>query len=123
MPARPICRFQEPVAVVVPVIPSKSYIQLIKESLSDDKGLGDIAYISIAALTVSAITSLSHILILATIDYGMCWYTIEKQSGPMALCSFNPVPTGQAAGLIFGAFAALIGALAAYVVATRRKTT
>ena len=36
-------------------------------------------------------------------------------------CNFDPLPIGQSAGLIFGAFGALIGALAGYMAATRKQ--
>ena len=36
-------------------------------------------------------------------------------------CVFDPLPIGQASGLIFTAFGVLIGAFSAYMAATRRK--
>ena len=88
-------------------------------------GLADMAYIAIGALTVSAIAALAYILVMATVSYTRCTHIVDVGEGTRAAiaCTFDPLPVGQAAGLIFGAFAALIGALAGYMAATRRATS
>jgi hypothetical protein len=83
------------------------------------------AYIVIGALAVSAIAALGFIFAMSAIDYIHCQPTINLSSGTeetrkIVPCRFDPLPVGQAAGLIFGAFSALIGALAGYMAATRR---
>ena len=111
----------------------------LREAISDSDGLGDMAYIVIGALAVSAIFSLVFILSMSAIDYRNCQPTISistaskgtegtdvsaaatSDSRHITPCRFDPLPVGQAAGLIFGAFGALIGALAGYMAATRRK--
>ncbi len=111
----------------------------LREAISDAEGLADMAYIVIGALAVSAIFALVFIFSMSAIDYRNCQPTITistatngtegmdvsaasaSDSRHIAPCRFDPLPVGQAAGLIFGAFGALIGALAGYMAATRRK--
>lgn len=99
----------------------------LREAISDEDGRADIAYISIGALTASAITSLTFIFVMSAVSYHNCRTItqIAQKAGDVvtsiAPCTFDPLPVGQAAGLIFGAFGALIGALAGYMAATRRR--
>ena len=95
----------------------------LREAISDTGGLADMAYISIGALTVAAIFALVFIFGMSAIDYYHCAPTVtvgSQDSRHIVPCRFDPLPVGQAAGLIFGAFGALIGALAGYMAATRR---
>lgn len=99
---------------------------LFREAISDDQDRADMAYISIGALTVAALASLIFIFTMSAIDYYNCKpvTTIAAGSEPVTSvipCRYDPLPLGQAAGLIFGAFSALIGALAGYMAATRRQ--
>ena len=82
----------------------------LREAISDEQGLADMAYVAIGALTGAAIGALIFICAMAGIAYASCKVN----------CAFDPLPIGQAAGLIFGAFGALIGALAGYMAATRK---
>lgn len=98
----------------------------MREAISDREGIADMAYIAIGALTVSAIVALAFIFGMSAWDYAHCdpITTISKGDTSVASvvpCRFDPLPIGQAAGLIFGAFGALIGALAGYMAATRRR--
>jgi hypothetical protein len=95
----------------------------LREAISDEGGLADMAYIAIGALTVSAIASLMFVMAMSTVSYVRCTHIVDVGDKVRAAipCTFDPLPVGQAAGLIFGAFAALIGALAGYMAATRRK--
>lgn len=100
----------------------------IREAISDREGLADMAYISIGALTVSAICALIFIFAMSAIDYATCQPVTTVAKGDQSVtsvipCRYDPLPLGQAAGLIFGAFGALIGALAGYMAATRRPAT
>lgn len=84
------------------------------------------AYIVIGALAVSAICALAFIFAMSAIDYIHCQPTISLTNGAedtrhIVPCRFDPLPVGQAAGLIFGAFSALIGSLAGYMAATKRS--
>lgn len=89
----------------------------VRESISDENGQADIAYVAIAALTTGALGSLAFISFMAAVAYFQCTPLVKPDV--VVNCTFDPLPMGQAAGLIFGAFGALIGALAGYMVATR----
>ncbi len=91
----------------------------LRESVSDESGQADIAYLAIAALTGAAIGSLVFICTMAAIAYFRCVPLVTP--GVVVNCTFDPLPMGQAAGLIFGAFGALIGSLAGYMMATRKQ--
>jgi hypothetical protein len=94
----------------------------LREAISDNDGLADMAYICIGALAAAAIASLAFIFVMATVSYVRCTHIVDVGQGVRAAvaCVFDPLPIGQAAGLIFGAFAALIGSLAGYMAATKR---
>jgi len=98
----------------------------LREACSDSESQVDMAYIVIGALAVTAIFALAFIFAMSAIDYRDCQPTIALSNSPkdqtrkITPCRFDPLPVGQAAGLIFGAFSALIGALAGYMAATRR---
>ena len=98
----------------------------LREACSDSESQVDMAYIVIGALAVSAIFALSFIFVMSAVDYSKCQPTISLSNTPddqtrhITPCRFDPLPVGQASGLIFGAFSALIGALAGYMAATRR---
>lgn len=92
-----------------------------RESISDEAGIADIAYVAIAALTAGALGALAFVCLMAGIAYFQCTPLVKPDV--VVNCTFDPLPLGQAAGLIFGAFGALIGALAGYMVATRSPRT
>jgi hypothetical protein len=98
----------------------------LREACSDSDSQIDMAYIVIGGLAVSAICALAFIFTMSAVDYQHCQPTISLSNSPedqtrhIVPCRFDPLPVGQAAGLIFGAFSALIGALAGYMAATRR---
>jgi hypothetical protein len=63
---------------------------------------------------------------MSAISYHKCEPITTISKGDQSVtsvipCNFDPLPVGQAAGLVFGAFAALIGALAGYMAATRKQ--
>ena len=98
----------------------------VREAISDEKGQVDMAYVSIGILTVTAVAALIFICSMSAISYSKCMPTITLETGSedkrhIVPCVFDPLPVGQAAGLVFGAFAALIGSLAGYMAATRRR--
>ena len=98
----------------------------LRQAISDEQGLADMAYIAIGALTLSAIAALAFICTMSAISYHACKPVTTVATGAQAVtsvvpCNFDPLPVGQAAGLIFGAFGALIGALAGYMAATRKR--
>jgi hypothetical protein len=99
----------------------------LREACSDSDSQVDMAYIVIGALAVTAIFALAFIFAMSAVDYIHCQPTISLSNTPddqtrhIVPCRFDPLPVGQASGLIFGAFSALIGALAGYMAATRRS--
>ena len=96
----------------------------LKQAISDENNQVDMAYIVIGILATSAVAALSYVLVMATISYLRCTKIVDVGQGIKAAlnCVFDPLPIGQSAGLIFTAFAALIGAFAGYMAATRRRT-
>lgn len=90
----------------------------LREAISDENGQADIAYVAIGVLTFSAVGALGFISLMAAIAYFQC--TPLVKADVVVNCYFDPLPMGQATGLIFGAFGALIGALAGYMAATRK---
>jgi hypothetical protein len=65
---------------------------------------------------------------MSAVDYTHCQPITTVSKGIDAAtaviptnCKFDPLPIGQAAGLIFGAFGVLIGALATYMGQTRKQ--
>jgi len=91
----------------------------LREAISDETGQADIAYAVIGALAGGALGSLAFICGMSAIAYFRCIPLVKPDV--VVNCSFDPLPMGQAAALIFGAFATLIGALCGYMVATRKQ--
>lgn len=97
-----------------------------KQAISDETGQVDMAYLVIGQLSIAAIASLAFVGIMSFISYTRCTRIVDVGKGKELVraavpCVFDPLPFGQAAGLIFAAFAALIGAFAGYMAATRRR--
>lgn len=102
-------------------------MSIVREAMSDEGGQGDMAYIAIGLLTVAAVLSLAFIFSMSAVSYHKCEPITTVSKGDQSTtsvipCNFDPLPVGQAAGLIFGAFAALIGSLAGYMAATRKQS-
>lgn len=102
-----------------------SEMSLLRQAVSDSDGQGDMAYLAIGALTITAILTLVFVCWMAYSDYHNCTPQTLISKGADAVtsvvpCRFDPLPLGQAAGLIFGAFSALIASLAGYMAATRK---
>lgn len=98
----------------------------IREALSDSDGLVDIAYVMVGAVGFTAIGVSAFLCIMSVIDYANCQPTLTISTGAadsrhVVPCRYDPLPMGQAIGLVFTAFAALLGSLAGYMAATRRK--
>ena len=95
----------------------------IREAISDDRGQADMAFVAIGFLTMAAVLALGFICVTAAISYHECKPVTTIATGPQPVtsivpCNFDPLPVGQATGLVFGGFATLIGALAGYMAAT-----
>ena len=97
----------------------------LREAISDSDGVADVAYVVILMLAGAAIATLAYIIAMATVSYIRCTHIVDVGQGIKAAiaCQFDPLPIGQAAGLVFAAFATLIGALSAYMVSTRRAAS
>lgn len=98
----------------------------VREAISDEAGQADMAYVAIGILTCAAVGALTFIFALSAISYYNCKPITTVSKGDQSVtsvipCNFDPLPVGQSAGLIFGAFGALIGALAGYMAATRKQ--
>lgn len=98
----------------------------LREAISDGDGQADVAYISIFMLTPAAIVTIAFICIVSFLDWRSCQPITTISKGDTSVssvvpCRYDPLPVGQAAGLVFAAYSTLIGALAAYMVATRRQ--
>jgi len=94
-----------------------------KQAISDENGQADMAYLVVGALAAAALGAITFVMGMSLISYIRCTKIVDVGQGTRAsiACIFDPLPVGQAAGLIFGAFAALIGAFAGYMAATRRR--
>lgn len=100
----------------------------LREAISDEQGLADMAYIAIGVLTTAACFALTFVCAMATVSYLRCQPVTTIGTGAQGVtsvvpCTFDPLPIGQAAGLIFGAFAGLIASLAGYMAATRKPAS
>lgn len=99
----------------------------VREALSDSDGLVDIAYVMVAAVGLTAVAVSVFLCTMSVVDYHACAPTLTISTGADAdsrhivPCRYDPLPMGQAIGLVFTAFAALLGSLAGYMAATRRK--
>ncbi len=98
----------------------------VREAISDEVGQADMAYVAIGILTCAAVGALTFIFLMSAISYTNCKPITTISKGDQSVtsvipCNFDPLPVGQSAGLIFGAFGALIGALAGYMAATRKQ--
>jgi len=94
-------------------------VKWLREAISDETGQADIAYAAIALLTLSATLSLGFVSLMQAISYFRCVPLVKADV--VVNCAFDPLPMGQAAGLIFAAFASLIASLSGYMLATRKQ--
>jgi hypothetical protein len=90
----------------------------VRESISDESGQADIAYIAIAALTGGALGALGFVCAMSAWAFWTCIPLVKPDV--VVNCTYDPLPLGQSAGLIFAAFATLIGSLCGYMLATRK---
>jgi len=104
------------------------HVNWARQAVSDERGQVDVAYVSIMLLVIMACLSVTFILVMSVVSYVQCApITTITQGGDkmtsVVPCNYDPLPTGQAVGLIFGAFATIIGALGVYMGLTRRRGT
>lgn len=97
----------------------------LRDSISDEKGVADIAYISIALLVVLLVVSVLFLCTMSAISYFNCTVIADVGQGVRAAipCVYDPQPIGLAIAASLGAFGSPIAALAAYMAATRRSNS
>ena len=95
----------------------------LREAVSDDKGLADMAYVSIAGLVAVMLGSVSFLCAMSAISYARCEQIVDVGQGVRASipCPYDPNPLGIAIAACLGAFGSPIGALALYMGQTRRQ--
>jgi hypothetical protein len=98
----------------------------LREAISDENNLADIAYIMVGVSGIAAISISVFLCVMSLIDYVHCTPTLTISTGEtdarhIVPCRYDPLPMGQAIGLVFTAYAALLGSLAGYMAATRRR--
>lgn len=91
----------------------------ITESLKDEQGRYDVAYVSLFSIAASVFWVIPF---LCT----MSWYAFYKcqpvfNDKVQILCTYDPQPLGVAVGAVCGGFATALAALSAYMAATRVK--
>lgn len=90
----------------------------IRESITDDRGIADVAYVSLFGVMIAVLGSILFMCLVSGIAYGRCVEVLDVN--PQVLCRFDPQPLGIAVGAVCGGFATALGGLAAYMAATRR---
>ena len=90
----------------------------IRESITDDRGIADVAYVSLFGVMVAVLGSILFMCLFSGIAYWRCVEVLT--TAPQVLCRFDPQPLGIAVGAVCGGFATALGGLAAYMAATRR---
>lgn len=90
----------------------------LRGSLTDEHGLWDIAYVSLAAVTALVLGTIVVMCAMAIADWLTC-HPIVKDATLVLDCRFNADQLGNGVGKVCGAYAAALGALALYMGATR----
>ena len=95
----------------------------VREAISDEKGLVDIAYVSIGMLMLLLVVSILFLCTMSAVSYANCIVITDVGQGVRAAvpCTYDPQPIGLAIAASLGAFGSPIAALAAYMAATRRN--
>lgn len=91
----------------------------LRQSISDENGLADIAYVSLGSVTVLVLGAIVYVCGMSAWDWYVCKPLIDDHKVLMS-CRFDSLPIGQSIGLICGAYAAALTALAGYMAATRK---
>jgi len=97
----------------------------LREAISDENGVVDAAYVSIMWALASVMGTVLFLCGMAAYSYFSCYTIADVGQGIRAQvpCVFDPQPLGVAIAAVLAAFAGLIGALAGYMAATRRRET
>lgn len=95
----------------------------ISESIRDEAGQADIAYISIGGLVLVLIGTVVFLCTMSAIAYARCDVIADVGQGVRAAiaCPYDPNPLGLSIAACLGAFGSPISALALYMNQTRRQ--
>lgn len=95
----------------------------LREAISDENKQADMAYVAIGALIGTLIGSVGFLCMMSAISYYNCQEIVDVGQGIRASvrCKYDPNPLGIAIAACIAAFGSPIGALAGYMVATRRR--
>lgn len=95
----------------------------LREAIGDEKGVADMAYVSVGALIGTLVSSVVFLCFMSAISYYNCQEIVDVGQGIKASikCKYDPNPLGIAIAACIAAFGSPIGALAGYMVATRRR--
>jgi hypothetical protein len=96
----------------------------LREAVTDENGVVDAAYVSIIWALAAVVSTVTFLCLMAAISYFRCYQIADVGAGVRAQvpCTFDPQPVGVAIGAVLAAFAGMIGALAGYMAATRRRS-
>jgi hypothetical protein len=100
----------------------------LREAISDERKQADMDYVAIGALVLALVFTVNFLCAMSAISYARCSQVQEvgtKENTVRAFvpCSYDPNPLGIAIAACIAAFGSPIGALAGYMVATRRRET
>lgn len=95
----------------------------LRESISDENGQADIAYISIAGLVLAMVSAIAFLCAMSAISYARCEQVVDVGQGVRAAipCPYDPQPLALGIAACIAGFGSPIAALAAYMAQTRRK--
>lgn len=100
----------------------------LREAISDDHGIADMAYVSIGGLVLAMVGSVVFLCTMSAVSYARCEQIVDVGKPPDLTraaipCNYDPNPLGLAIAACLAAFGSPIGALALYMGQTRRATT
>jgi len=95
----------------------------LREAISDNDGLADMAYVAIGWLVAIMVGSIVFLCSMSAISYSRCTVIVDVGQGVRSAvpCTYDPNPLGIAIAACLGAFGSPIGALALYMGQTRRN--
>jgi hypothetical protein len=95
----------------------------LHEAVTDENGVVDAAYVAVMWALAAVCGTVIFLCAMSAISYFNCYVIADVGGGTRAQvpCSFDPQPVGVAIGAVLAAFAGMIGALAGYMAATRRR--
>lgn len=98
----------------------------LREAISDENHLADMAYVAIGALVLSLVSAVAFLCIMSAVAYARCEKIVDVGKPPDLVraaipCDYDPNPLGLSIAACIAAFGSPIGALAGYMVATRRR--